>query len=275
MRLNIHRGHNQYSTGASSILNELHEADLVKNELINLLKDNKHTVYDCTDSVGRNTSENLYNIVAKCNAHDVDLDVSIHLNAGRNDKRGDGSTGGVEVWVYDTNTIAYETAKRVCEKIAKELGVTNRGVKISKDFYVLRNTKAPAMLIECSFVDDKDDAKRWNASKCAKAIYEAITNTTLVESKPVNNIAVVKFMSAEPHNREEFFMNVYKDDVYEKTGAVSYYNRLLTIGSSGDRNIYTKFDKEKKVAYGQTKGTFKKGTVIVVKQVSGGNVKSN
>lgn len=271
MRLNIHRGHNNYSTGASSILNELHEADLVKNELINLLKDNKHTVYDCTDSVGRNTSENLYNIVAKCNAHDVDLDVSIHLNAGRNDKRGDGSTGGVEVWVYDTNTIAYDTAKRVCEKIAKELGVTNRGVKISKDFYVLRNTKAPAMLIECSFVDDVDDKEQWNVSKCAKAIYEGITNTTLLEAKPLNNTHVVKYMADD---RKEYYMNVYAEDTLIKHGHKSYFDKVLTIGTTGARNLYPKWDKERKVAYGTSQGTIPKGTTIlckVVAKVSDGN----
>ena len=264
MKLNIHAGHNNYSTGASSVLNENNEARAVKDETIRLLKDNKHTVYDCTDSVGRTESENLYNIVQKCNSHTVDLDVSIHLNAGRNDKRGDGLTGGVEVWVYDTNTIAYETAKGVCDRISKELNVTNRGVKISKDFYVLRNTKAPAMLIECSFVDDVDDKKQWNVSKCAKAIYEGITNTTLLEAKSLNNTHVVKYMADD---RKEYYMNVYNDDQLVKHGYAGYFDKVLTIGTTGARNLYPKWDKERKVAYGTSQGTIPKGTTIICKVV--------
>ena len=34
---------------------------------------------------------------------------------------------------------------------------------------------SPALLIECCFVDDKDDADRWSASRCANAIYRGIT----------------------------------------------------------------------------------------------------
>ena len=90
MKFNVHGGHNKYSTGASKYLNELTEDRKVKDEVIRLLKSQGHTVYDCTDDSGKSQSANLSNIVKKCNAHSVDLDVSIHLNAG-------GGTG-VEVW---------------------------------------------------------------------------------------------------------------------------------------------------------------------------------
>lgn len=265
MKFNVHAGHNTYSTGASSILNETNEVRKVKNKLINMLKENNHTVYDCTDEVGRTINDNLYNIVAKCNAHVVDLDVSIHLNSGRGDKKGDGSTGGVEVWVYDTSSKAYDEAKRICEKISKALGVYNRGVKISKDFYVLRNTTNPALLIECVFVDDKDDANRWNVDKCAKAIYEGLTNTTYTEPKPLNNVAVVKYMADD---RKEYYMNVYEADKLEKTGHTGYYNSLLTIGTKGARNCYTTWDSKKKAASGKSKGSKKTNEKILCKVVA-------
>lgn len=40
--------------------------------------------------------------------------------------------------------------------------------------YVLRNTKAPAVLIECCFVDDKDDAELYDADKMAQAIADGV-----------------------------------------------------------------------------------------------------
>lgn len=178
MKFNVHGGHNAHVTGASKYLNELTEDRKVKNEVIKLLKAQGHTVYDCTDDSGKTQNANLSNIVKKCNAHDVDLNVSIHLNAG-------GGTG-VEVYVYNTSSKAEDEATRIASKIAKSLGIKNRGVKYSKSLYVLKHTKAPALLVECCFVDSKTDKEKWNANKCAKAIVEGILNKTIsnTPSKP-------------------------------------------------------------------------------------------
>lgn len=172
-KYNVHGGHNSIVPGAASILNEVTEDRKVKNKLISLLKGAGHTVYDCTDDSGRTSGANLANIVAKCNKHSVDLDISIHLNSGRKDTKGDGSTGGVEVFCYDSRTKS--VAEKITDAIAEEFGYHNRGVKYSTGLYVLRNTKSKAILIECCFVDDKDDAKVWNAEKCAAAIYKGLT----------------------------------------------------------------------------------------------------
>lgn len=190
-KYNVHGGHNSIVPGAASILNEVTEDRKVKNKLISLLKSAGHTVYDCTDDSGRTSGANLANIVAKCNKHSVDLDISIHLNAGRNDSKGDGSTGGVEVFCYDSKT--RDVARRIANAIAAEFGYNKRsdsttpsgyaGVKYSTGLYVLRNTKSKAILIECCFVDDKDDAKVWNAEKCAAAIYKGITGKTVSSTK--------------------------------------------------------------------------------------------
>lgn len=179
-KYNVHGGHNSIVPGATSILNEVTEDRKVKNKLISLLKNAGYTVYDCTDDSGRTSGANLANIVAKCNKHSVDLDISIHLNAGRDDSKGDGSTGGVEVFCYDSKT--KDIAQSICDAIAAEFGYHNRGVKYSTGLYVLRNTKSKAILIECCFVDDKDDAKVWNAEKCAAAIYKGLTGKAATSS---------------------------------------------------------------------------------------------
>lgn len=184
MRLNVHAGHcpeGQGACGAIGILHESVEDRLVKNEVINLLRSAGHTVNDCTCDENTTQSGCLGKIVSKCNANDVDYDISIHLNSGRNDYVGDQSTGGVEVWCYNEGT--KDIGNRVCESIASQLGYTNRGVKYSKELYVLRKTKAPAFLIECCFVDDKDDANRWNPSTCARAIAAGILGQ-MVTSTP-------------------------------------------------------------------------------------------
>lgn len=173
MKFNVHGGHNSHVTGASKYLNELNEDRKVKNEVIRLLKAQGHTVYDCTDDSGTTQNANLSNIVKKCNAHSVDLDISIHLNAG-------GGTG-VEAYIYP-NSSAKDEASRICSKVSGALGIKNRGVKTSTSLYVLKQTKAPAVLVECCFVDNKIDKEKWDANKCAKAIVEGILNKTISTS---------------------------------------------------------------------------------------------
>ena len=162
---------NNICPGAARYLNEVAEDRKVKNRLIQLLQSGGHTVYDCTDDVGRTSGANLANICAKCNSHNVNLDISIHLNAG-------GGTG-VEVWYYTGSSAGANMASKVSASIASALGIRNRGAKASSGLYVLRNTKATAILIECCFVDNMTDKNAWNANKCADAIYKAVVGGSI------------------------------------------------------------------------------------------------
>lgn len=171
MKINVHGGHSLKCRGASGLLDEVNEDRKVKNKVIELLRANGHTVYDCTDDVGATQNANLRNIVNKCNAHKVDLDVSIHLNAG-------GGTG-TEVYVYSDSSKAKDEAERIVKNISNTLGIRNRGVKTSTKLYVLRKTNSPALLVECCFVDNAIDKAKWSVDKCAKAIVEGVLNATV------------------------------------------------------------------------------------------------
>lgn len=173
MKVNVHGGHSLKCRGASGLLDEVNEDRAVKNKVIELLRANGHTVYDCTDDNGTTQNANLKAIVNKCNSHSVDLDVSIHLNAG-------GGTG-TEVYVYSDSSKAKGYAQRIGNNISNTLGIRNRGVKTSTSLYVLRHTKSPALLVECCFVDNATDKAKWNADKCAKAIAEGILNKNVNE----------------------------------------------------------------------------------------------
>lgn len=178
---NIHSGHGvdgSKSCGAVGLIKESTEARKVKDEIIRLLKQEGHTVFDTTVDYPASKDDCLVQIVKKCNANKVDLDISIHFNAGANDKTGNGNTTGVEVYGYDTKQNT--TGDRICSKIAA-LGYRNRGFKTNPNLYVLRNTNAQALLIECCFVDDKDDVNKYNYKTMAKAIVEGVLNKTIKE----------------------------------------------------------------------------------------------
>ena len=177
MRINVSAGHNpdgKVACGAVGLLKESTEARRVTNEVVRILKEQGHTVYNCTCDNGTSQGDVLKKIVAKCNQHSVDLDVSIHFNAGAGAQKKNGQTTGTEVLVYDDSGKAMVAAQRVAKQIS-ELGFKNRGIKIRDGLYFLRNTKSPAMLIECCFVDDGDDAELYDYKKMAAAIARGIT----------------------------------------------------------------------------------------------------
>ncbi len=189
MRINISSGHNpdgKIACGAIGLIKESTENRVIKDLVMAKLKALGHTVYDCTVDDGKSQSDVLNKIVAKCNAHTVDLDISIHFNAGANDKKGNGVSTGTEVLVYNANSKAKPYAEKIVKSIAS-LGFKNRGVKYSKSLYFLRKTKSPALLIEVCFVDDIDDVRLYNAENVANAIVLGITGQTVTTSNVIQH----------------------------------------------------------------------------------------
>lgn len=182
MIFNVHAGHNpdgMIACGASGIVKESTEARAVVQAVIAKLRAGGHTAYDCTVNNGTSQNDVLKKIVNKCNVNPVDLDVSIHLNSGRNDYAGDGNIGGTEIYIYNDSSKAKPYAEKVLNEIVK-LGFRNRNVKVSSSLYVLKHTKSPAMLIEIFFVDDRDDTnlyQKLGVEGIANAIVKGLTGT--------------------------------------------------------------------------------------------------
>lgn len=191
-KVTVHAGHNpsgKIACGAVGILDESKEARVIVKKVIALLKKNGISAVDCTVNNGTSQSDVLKKICAKCNAQkNIDLNISVHLDCGACDTKGNGKTTGTSVLVLPVpgdnkkmektlKTNKGDVAKRVCNQIGK-IGFRNRGVKAATGLYFLNQTKAPAILIEVCFVDDKDDAKlyRKNKDAVAQAIVKAILN---------------------------------------------------------------------------------------------------
>ncbi len=180
-KVTVHAGHNpsgKIACGASDLLDESTEARWVAKKVIKLLRKNGIKAVNCTVNNGTSQSDVLSKICAKCNAvADAGLHISIHFNSGRSDKKGDGRTGGTEVLLTGNVADKGDIAKRICNQMAK-LGFTNRGVKTRTDLYFLNHTKAPALLVEVCFVDDKDDYMLYKADRMdvARAVAQAVIN---------------------------------------------------------------------------------------------------
>lgn len=217
MKINVHAGHNpdgKIGCGAVGLIKESTEARKVKNLVIKKLKALGNTVYDCTVDDGTSQANVLTKIAKKCNAHDVDLNVSIHFNSGASDRAGNDKTTGVEVLVYEAISQANKYASATVKAIS-ELGFKNRGVKVRTNLYILRNTKN-CILIECCFVDDKDDVKLYDAEKMANAIVKGITGKTVEDVKPSPTPSAYK-------------VKVTADSLNVRAGAGTSYKVVMTI----------------------------------------------
>ena len=109
------------------------------------------------------------------NNNNADMFVSLHRNAIANNPQ----ANGVENFVR-TGASAAETryAQNVLDKIVQTGVQNNRGVK-QGNFSVLRNTRAPAMLLEMGFITNAEDNRLFdqNLNAYAAAIADGIVQS--------------------------------------------------------------------------------------------------
>lgn len=128
-----------------------------------------YSVTICSKDSCSSLNDSLSYRVATANRAGGFIYVSIHLNAFNKHAH------GVEVFTYGGKT--FDEAKAVLENISK-LGYTNRGIKDGSSLYVISKTEMTSMLIECCFIDNEEDMKKYNAEKLANAIVAGITKTS-------------------------------------------------------------------------------------------------
>ncbi|WP_052807363.1 N-acetylmuramoyl-L-alanine amidase [Risungbinella massiliensis] len=87
----------------------------------------------------------LANRTNLANSRKANIYVSIHYNAG--------GGRGIETYYYPGSSSGKKLAETVHRHITKGTSQVNRGIKTA-DFYVLRETSMPAILIEFGFMDD-------------------------------------------------------------------------------------------------------------------------
>lgn len=101
------------------------------------------------------TDTPLITRVQRANDAKADLYISIHYNALKGNW--DETKGGVETHYHPNSTKGKRAAELVQKYVAQGTPQVNRGTKAS-NFYVLRETNMPAVLVECGFMDVRKEA---------------------------------------------------------------------------------------------------------------------
>ena len=187
MIIGLRAGHSPNCLGAEGIISEYYSCYSIYCYLKILLEKQGHIVVDC-NSCASTESKELNEGTNKANSYDVDLFISLHMNAF-----GNSQAHGSEVYMYPTDGNTSENNKskerifadRILENL-HDKGFTNRGVKFNKNFHDLSMTVMQAMIVEICFVTSPDDVniyKRLGAEKIAKVIAKAFGD---VDENPVD-----------------------------------------------------------------------------------------
>ena len=124
----------------------------------------------------KDENDDLNQEARESNAFGPDLAVSIHNNAGGGD--------GVEAWYSIFGGLGKTCAENILAEVVK-IGQNSRGAKTKKgssgkDYYgFIRQTKAPAVIVECAFIDNATDIQIVNTEPKRVVMGEAIAKGIL------------------------------------------------------------------------------------------------
>lgn len=173
--------------GAVALMRESEETRVLGKKVISYLESAGAKVVNCTIDKATSNASSLRGRVDKANAQKLDLFVSIHFNK---------TEGGYGSEIYTYKGFQQPEAINILKGL-NSIGFTSstgrsdsRGIKDGSHLYVVKRSKARAMLIEVCFVDSERDVKVYknNIDKIAKVIAEGILSKSIdsaLPSKPI------------------------------------------------------------------------------------------
>lgn len=165
-------GHGGSDPGAQSVLGYW-EKDInikIAHKLADSLRDAGINVVMTREG---DTYPTLENRIALAHRVDADLFVSVHCNTN-----GNSIHRGFIVYIAPNASWASKKAGRNIENSLSDANIRSKGLRNNRDFRVLVKTKCPAVLVECGFMTNYDEAALlldpWYQDKLARAITDGV-----------------------------------------------------------------------------------------------------
>jgi N-acetylmuramoyl-L-alanine amidase len=169
MKIAIDLGHGvNFDGGAVGIRRE---EDLINEtgELVINKLSKSHQIIRTRPLKSNSTRHSLQQRCDIANYHECEVFVSLHFNSFTP------TANGVET--FAVSKVGWKYAENICKNIA-QLGYTDRGAKDGRRYYVIRNTKMPAIIVEGCFVTNQKDMALFNAEDTSDAIVEGILSAS-------------------------------------------------------------------------------------------------
>lgn len=232
MLIAVDAGHGHNTAGKRCPDDSMREHDFngnVATKVCEILNNNGIETYRSDDITG-NTDIPLITRTNNINSRNAKICVSIHANAFNGQWN---DANGIETYIIARGGEAEKIANIVQRKLIENTGRKDRGVKVA-NLHMCRETKMPAILCECGFMDNKEEAELLKSEeyriKCAEAIAYGILEYLNIEpkedTKPVENNNI-ESGSDEPVKK--YINGSTREDVFADT------NCTVKIGSLDPR----------------------------------------
>ncbi len=126
---------------------------------------------DADEALGKGKREDMAERKRLANESNADILVSIHQNAFPS-----AAAKGAQVFYHASGEAGKLLAECIQESLRERVdGSNHRQAKENKDYYILRTTEIPAVIVECGFLSNREEEALLNADsyqeKVAWAIY--------------------------------------------------------------------------------------------------------
>lgn len=152
----------------------------------------------------------------------ADLFLSVHANALTGTW---GSQNGIESYSNKGSTKGAKYCKVIQNDLINATGLKNRGCKTSS-FYVLKYTYGPAVLVECGFMDNKEEAKLLMSEeyreKVATSLFKSICSIFNVVVEEIKGYKIINAPTANLEQMKQWAKNRNATQLFIDTADIFY-----------------------------------------------------
>lgn len=150
--------------------------DLLEKEGIKVVMTRENDNSLCSEGASNKKTSDMNNRIEIINEAKADCLISIHQNSFT-----DSNVFGAQVFYYSESEEAKKLAEEIQSTIKKEVSPeNNRSIKSGNDYFILRKSVCPGVIVECGFLSNKEETAKLVDEgyqlKLAKAIAEAVCN---------------------------------------------------------------------------------------------------
>lgn len=131
------------------------------------------------DTTNNRKKSDMYNRVSKINSSGASYMISIHQNSFT-----DNSVRGAQVFYYATSEQSKRLAQRIQDEIRGKVDKeNNRQIKTGNDYFILRKSKCPGVIVECGFLSNTSETQKLLDENYQSKLVDAITTALKQEIK--------------------------------------------------------------------------------------------
>ena len=208
MKISLDSGHGLSTAGKRTPdgMREWSFNSVVSSYLANELKGYVDVSTIRVDDVTGKTDVPLSTRTTKANKWGADAYISVHANAYGSG--GWNNTSGIETFTYPTaSRESFVLAKLVQDELVKATKRNDRGIKTA-NFHVLRESRMPAILVECGFMTNKEEAALLKSDSyrktCAHAIVKGLADMYGLKKKEVVKVAEDENVSSWAYDAQQW-----------------------------------------------------------------------